>query len=889
MDPIVKLAETIPLIITPDKSSLELECRFNIDERRIGKQHGRRFSPAETVRLAKHIIAKSISSNYTCEIEQSINFIHSNKGIKQMMFIDGVQQKDKHNHYHKEKIINPINVLDAPVYRIALSFEHPIEEFSIKECEMARIRIRFSITIGNWRYDITLVRVLNSLTNADELKEDKSKMLYRVSIGDYVDRAPWDFAHHVEFEVEYIGDMSKFKVEEFKHVSDFIKQNIDAINFDTHAVTAKHPNRNNTSNIDTEYQSTLYDIAKEIRPNDASKFKSMRYGIKQLSNQVIETNKNKFTNDILPDIENFYVTDKTDGLRTIVMIKDGVIKAVNNKVTTLGKFDKTSTYIFDAEFYNDKYYIFDVMVWNGVNLVNDSFEKRMTYFEKATKLTKEIHIVEKPFIRLTRNYAAQIKSLHQSKKPYDVDGIVLTPSSGMYFSMVVYKVKPTNKLSVDFLIKKCPPQLLNIKPYMPNGKNLYLLFCGVSKRVFLKLRMEFVSSYREIFPNINKHNLPDYFPVQFEPSDRRFAYLLWDDDSELDGKIGEFIIENPTAPHTDFRWKRINIRTDRDVELARGNYFGNNYKIAEFIWMNYQNPLDIVNDDFSDRGYFQKHDSYLHVASRSFNSFVKAQIFQQFQGTETVMDMASGKGQDLFRYSDNSMKNVLFIEIDRNALAELIDRKHDFSNDKRQNTMHIMVQQMDLNLPYKDNIDKLAKSNLKIPNSGFQLIVCNLAFHYLIGGKTFVSNIIKFVSHYLQPKGRFIFTAFDGEEVLALLNENKGEWKSSKPNKFHIKKEFKEDILNPLGQQISVLLPFSDNKYYTEYLVNINYLEREFIKHDMVLETAQSFGEYQMLFEKLNKKMYNMMDDDDKLYTSLYHYYGFYKKPPTEKKGSRGK
>ena len=52
-------------------------------------------------------------------------------------------------------------------------------------------------------------------------------------------------------------------------------------------------------------------------------------------------------------------------------------------------------------------------------------------------------------------------------------------------------------------------------------------------------------------------------------------------------------------------------------------------------------------------------------ASRSYNSFVKSEIFNRFRGTEWVMDLASGKGQDFFRYSSNNMKNIVFLEIDK--------------------------------------------------------------------------------------------------------------------------------------------------------------------------------------------------------------------------------
>ena len=73
--------------------------------------------------------------------------------------------------------------------------------------------------------------------------------------------------------------------------------------------------------------------------------------------------------------------------------------------------------------------------------------------------------------------------------------------------------------------------------------------------------------------------------------------------------------------------------------------------------------------------YFQEHDNHLQKASRNYNSFVKSELFKKFKNTQWVMDLASGKGQDLFRYSTSKMKNVIFLEIDKMALGELAKTK----------------------------------------------------------------------------------------------------------------------------------------------------------------------------------------------------------------------
>lgn len=868
LDPLLELTNVIPNIIVPDDTSLELEIRYDIDERKPGGNRRNKYSPIETTKLLKRIISSHVKKS-NCSIEQSINFMCDNNYIKRLMFVNGVQDKSQLAHYEKQRLINPMQVDSRPGFKLTLSFEKTLPSFSIKTCNTARIKLRFSIELVDWRIDITLIKIVPNLSNPQDLKANKARMLFELSTDDFVEKAPWAFVNHTELELEYIGDHTKLTSRTVVAGLAIMSEYTDGINTGFSAQT----DENRTQN--TKYQNKIFEIAKLIKPKQAGRFKQ-RFGLKQLSNQVIEMDKNIFVNKVLPSISKYHITDKVDGTRSMILINDKGTWAISNKLERLGDGLPT-TYVFDTEYYeeNKTYYIFDVLVLDGTNISQRSFGDRLKSFDEAIQATAKcpIKLTNKPFIRLTTNFNEQIKQLDKNKKAYETDGYVFTPDKGTYDRMVVYKGKPIDKLSVDFLVKKCPQKLLGVHPYIANGKNLYILFSGISKMVYGKLRMELMRQHSEVFPNINNRNLPDYFPIQFQPSDFQFAYLYWGTEDNLDGEICEFVIANPTAPVPSYRWKLLRIREDRRVELARGNYFGNNYKVAEMTWLSYQNPL--VFSSFTPEnstGYFQTNDSDLHRQSRSFNSFVKCKIFEQHRDTEYVMDIASGKGQDLFRYGANNMSELLFVEIDKTAIMELISRKHDFSRDRRtRNSMHIMTQQLDLNETYKSNIQKIDDSYILIPRTGFNLIVCNFAFHYLIASKQSITNIVKFINHYIRPGGRFVFTAFDGHDVVDLIGTSDG-WQSKTPDKFHIKRNYTSDTIQLFGQKIDVLLPFSKDTYYTEYLVNIEFIESVFSKFNMTLEINQSFSEFLPAYSNVNQ-----MDDDDKTYTKLYHYYSFYK------------
>jgi hypothetical protein len=78
--------------------------------------------------------------------------------------------------------------------------------------------------------------------------------------------------------------------------------------------------------------------------------------------------------------------------------------------------------------------------------------------------------------------------------------------------------------------------------------------------------------------------------------------------------------------------------------------------------------------------------------------------------------------------------------------------------------------------------------------------------------------------------------------------------------------------LKQYGQEIEVKLPFSGGQFYTEYLVNIDYIEQEFAHHNLILEKDVSFGEFMSEYDKAVH-----MTADEKKYVALYHYYAFYK------------
>jgi SAM-dependent methyltransferase len=863
MEIIQKLGSIIP---NSDKAVVEIELRYLLDDRKVYNVPCTMYTTQQTIQLVKEIIVKY--KDYPCMIMQSINFIDGQR-IKQLSFKDGIQQPNK-AHYLKQQIISPIFLVHntLPTSRLMCNFETPIPEFPASDAKIARIRLRYTITLERWQIDITLVKSVENLQDSAGLKTTKSKMLYKIE--DFIKDAPWSYAEFIELELEFIG-------------KDFVPEDLIIGNeiFDNTFIA----NNTATNQGSNEYQNIIYAISKLITPERAHKFKH-DYGINQLSNRVIGLDKNIFLSDVLPNITNYYLTDKTDGLRTIIYIANNKIYYVNDKLNQ-GPIDTSDVYVIDTELYKETYYIFDVMVYKGEVLTKQPFEKRMQHFSTVSKLSKNFK--EKIFAKLSKNFQNDITKY--KGYDYETDGYILTPADGNYDNMTVYKYKPISRLSIDMMLKKCPKKLLGITPYIgKKDMTLYLLFSGVSGDMFRQLKMDFVKHYQEIFPAIDKYSLPRYLPIQFCPGDFVYAHLYWDKRDDLDGQVGEFVCTGCMKDCNKLLdmitkgnniWELQHIRTDRVVEIERGNYFGNDVKFADQTWMNYKDPLVIENIKVD--AYFQENDNPIQKATRNFHSYVKAQIFAQFKGTEYAMDLASGKGQDLTRYSTYQFKNVVFLEIDNVALLELTKRKYGLS---KTTPINIKTHQIDLNEKYTTNISRL--EDIALQEKSMDIIMCNFAFHYLIKNKAAVINIARFIAHYIKPGGRFIFTAFDANDIIRLLNEHKGEWTVRVDNngnestkgeiKHSIKRKYTTSIVEPVGQQIEILLPFSKTQYYTEYLTNIAYISIEFEKLGFSLEIDQSFSEYLDSYKTGNSRGYQSMTDNDKKLSSLYHYYCFYKK-----------
>jgi SAM-dependent methyltransferase len=625
----------------------------------------------------------------------------------------------------------------------------------------------------------------------------------------------------------------------------------------------------------SNYVKEVSDMLSENIPYELSKIlkkKTRKLSVKNLLNSVIELNKRIYYFDLLPSIEKYYITDKADGLKCLLILGNK-IKYWDNKLYTISEEAFGETTVIECERVGDKFLGYDLLMFNGSYVTDKPFYERL----KLLRTISSPFLSIKKFVRLEKNtYKTSIREMAETKE-YQTDGLIFTRADTCYAETKHYKWKPIT--TIDFLVKSCPKELLGKNPYVKKDTNLYLLFCGISEISFRKLNMKFISSYNKMFPHLSK-----YFPIQFSPSDYPNVFIWNSDISDLDGKIIELRWENEQSG----QWEFVKVREDRALDIA-GGYFGNDYRTAEFIWRNYKNPLTLEHlcgKDISQELYFKIEHSEIHQNIRKYNNAVKYELINKYvKEKKWVVDLACGKGQDIFKYINNRARNLLLIDINENNICAVIDRKFSYAYNHQydKSKVGIYTQQMDLNKLYVDNLLKLDNSGIPINKIDIGTVVCNFGIHYFCETKKTIENLALFISN-IMPKGsRFIFTCLDGKKVAELL-DTFGEWgdgkkyflKYSENNKPSDKTEDKDtESIKLLGKKIKILLPFSTD-LQEEPLVDLSAVKAIFSRHKLSLESELGFDTF---MEKIkSSKFYTgQLYEDDINYISLLSFSIYYK------------
>lgn len=689
----------------------------------------------------------------------------------------------------------------------------------------------------NWRFDFSRVIMNENKNNWNrQIKENRFK--------------------NFEIEVEYIGNKAPNK-DELIQLTNFIKS-----------------------------VRLLFNLQKQLS-------KSRIYSVTQLWNNPISMN----LENIYHILRDYCVSEKADGERCLVYIDEKgdlsrihkpfnlipMINSKNNKnsknnsknsVSNFGKaFSKS---LWDAEYIKelDLLLIFDVLIHNNQQIWRKPFKERYEIV-KQWKATNNIRHKEFYFPDNDHNIFQLSEKMYSMKYPYEIDGLIYTPINVNYEKSQIYKWKPVEETTIDFLIRDLKQS---------KKEKSVNLFVNMSRRIFDSKGYKIGPEYRKLFPFITDDSpqLPYYFeispiaefPIKMVKSNGQ-EVPCYDKIPVNDNTIVEFWYDK-TEKEEKNRWKPYRLRLDKTadyMQLAKdGKYRGdagpNSWRTAEENYKIIQNPVtkEVIfgKEQLPEKYYKEEKVNKRGEESEvyKFNNFVKRKLYDTYlKRGDVIMELASGRGGDLFKMLKRQPKKIIMVEVDEGALKEAKKRWEGMSEGNRGNT-EIEFIQMDLLKPDMNKLEKVVVKN------GVNVIGCQFAFHYFMKSATTIKNILEIVKTFLKKDGYFFYTSYNGELLFnSLKTVDRLTYQDKQGNILaEIEKRYDDKTFKNCGQEIDVYVEKIGLKH-PEFLVNDKYVEKQLGKEfKMVVNEVFNWKEWK-----------GELGEEEKEYIELHRYIVFQK------------
>lgn len=599
--------------------------------------------------------------------------------------------------------------------------------------------------------------------------------------------------------------------------------------------------------------------------------------------RISALNKNKYYVDILPNLSQYCITNYEIGIEYLLII-DGshsdiyCYSETNNEIQKIPRSSNIQglhllSCVRNGEIYNIRRVIVDNGIYVG-NIKTTDINKLNIKYSKLLQCN-----CMKYDILTDNTYKKYINDI--SNKFKLTKGVLEIAKIDNYNN--VYTWSPAkSSIPITFYCRQCPNSHLNNYDIITD-KTLYFLFLTVDHQsinyindvMSVELRQELFNplSNKPIEQNSTNSQTERsrVIPMCFSPSTMPTAYIFYTKTHNLDKTYIKL-------DYSYFSKKKIPDINKHQIsyESINTHKYGDLYKDVELNkWSQFINPITLDNliidkKDISSQMYFVGKKQHLYEAPIKMNNYIKKELIgrikQNNQPTK-VIDLASGRGSDLWSYIESKINNLLCIEIDKDAIDELVERKYKVNN---MNKTNINILNADLNSSYKSIITKI-NNNMMIKSSS--KIYCFFALHYITDTIPHIRNIANLISKLLETGGKFIYTAFDEKAVLNLLQKNNNRWTVHENN---IKKY---DIMTSKQKikgnrnAIDLILPFNNSDhYYTEYLINDKLIDAEFLKCKLSVSEEGCFSKFLNGFKIDKNHFYRKLTDADNIFNNLYKY-----------------
>ena len=527
------------------------------------------------------------------------------------------------------------------------------------------------------------------------------------------------------------------------------------------------------------------------------------------------------TNKILQTtpIEKFVWLEKTDGLHCNLIIFDNILYVANKQkidksLSQKRKVDKclicgnmeldkiedlpiksTGQTVLDTELYKGKYYVFDASMIEDEDISNLGFVDRMKKAEDFITKHKISNIEIKKFesVKSIKELVEFINTNEISPMTgNEIDGVILQRIDLPYF----------NKTSTCFKLKRKVMNTIDFKLYYEKSENVFYLYLYGSYIDVIRNRKKLprINKYSKKHTGIdlNSGKLPNKLYVLFCSPYQEGLHKFkprsnWNTNGYFDSNIKQInelmneMIKNPDSFNNSII--EMSLAEDGWVPMRKRNDkpFSNSYMVGLSNSSVIFNPVGE-----STESYFSKKLAFgedITVPYHEINKVLRKYIIERSINTLnrkiTVLDLAGGRGADELNLYHSGAYSIFAADADRDALVQYVERttntvnlNHDFLLKESKN-INGMPKSILINAIYaflnEDNssIIKDIKSRFEFPKEGFDVILMNYAIHYLCYKKRCISALKDLINSLLKPDGIFVFSCFDGDSILASMDENK--------------------------------------------------------------------------------------------------------------------
>lgn len=257
----------------------------------------------------------------------------------------------------------------------------------------------------------------------------------------------------------------------------------------------------------------------------------------------------------------------------------------------------------------------------------------------------------------------------------------------------------------------------------------------------------------------------------------------------------------------------------------------------------------------------RKYSSIINL--RTFHNWVKDRLIKESveqikDGSNikiALLDLATGRGGDIFKWYKNGIYDAVGIDIDEKSIHGKNGAIH------RYKQLIQKIKNKNKPIPdYKFYVYDLSKRKnmkpilYKLKNKKFDIVSCNFAIHYFFDKKMSLDILLTIVQKCLKPGGIFFGTTMDGNKINHMFM--KGPIVKKKIYYLESVSEI-EDTYNPYGNQYKVDLgdKKGETHYFVkepsvEYMVDIGELKYRCQKHKLRFLGIVPFESWYIIYTK---------------------------------------